>query len=65
MEALMKQKSQRYFQPVFRLPRITYSVEHSVLNVTLQFHGTENETIYIITIPSRDNESICTATTTH
>lgn len=53
------------FETVIHPPRITYSAEHSILNVTLQFHSTENETIYIITIPSRGNESICPATTIH
>lgn len=54
-----------HIQPVIHPPHITYSTEHSILNVTLQSHSTENETIYIITIPSRDNESICTAATIH
>lgn len=62
---IRKTKSEMHFQPVIHPPHITYSAEHSILNVTLQFHSTENETIYIITIPSRDNESICTATTIH
>lgn len=54
-----------HIQPVIHPPHITYSTEHSIVNVTLQSHSTENDTIYIITIPSRDNESICTATTIH
>lgn len=53
------------FQIVIHPPRITYSAENSILNMTVQFHSTENETIYIITVPSRDNESICTAPAIH
>ena len=48
------------FQIVIHPPRITYSAENSILNMTVQFHSTENETIYIITVPSRDNEIINT-----
>lgn len=53
------------FQMVIRPPHITYSAENSILSITVQFHSTENETIYIITVPSRDNESIRTATAIH
>lgn len=53
------------FQIVIHPPHITYSAGNSILSITVQFHSTENETIYIITVPSRDNESICTATAIH
>lgn len=53
------------FQIVIHPPHITYSAENSILNMTVRFHSTENETIYIITVPSRDNESICTAPAIH
>lgn len=58
METVMRKKS-LYALSTSSPPNLFY------LNVTLQVHSTENDTMYTITIPGRDNEHIDTGTTIH